>query len=66
MRENTLENMEYLVSVRGIKENQYKEQILDYLELYSEVKDTKVRNSLIKVIQDNSYRLKLAYFGRFV
>ena len=62
-----IENIEFLDLVSGIKALEYKEQVSDYLELYAELQDNnKVKSSIIKVLDDNCYRLRLAYFGRFV
>lgn len=67
MRGNKIENIEFIDSVKGIKESEYKAQVLDYLDLYAQFENnSKMRGSLIKVIKDDCYRLRLAYFGRFI
>jgi hypothetical protein len=66
MRGNKIENIEFLESTQGIKENEYKDQVLDLLDMYADFRKKDKNNSIIKVIDDNCYRLRLAYFGRFI
>ena len=61
-----IENIEFLDLVSGIKALEYKEEINAYLDWYVDVDSDKVKFSIIKVLDDTCYRLRLAYFGRFV
>lgn len=61
-----IENIEFLESTQGIKENEYKDQVLDLLDMYADFRKKDKNNSIIETIDDNCYRLRLAYFARFV
>ena len=63
---NKIDNIEYLDLVSGIKALEYKEEIGAYLDWYADINSDTVKSSIIKVLDDTCYRLRLAYFGRFV
>jgi hypothetical protein len=60
-------DIEFIESCSGIQAIKGKENILDLLEYYDLAKDrVEAKRSIITHIDQWAYRLRLAYFGRFV
>jgi hypothetical protein len=62
-------DIEFIESCRGKQARQGKEKVLDLLEIYAmaETKaNERAKRAVVSQVDQWAYRLKLAYFGRFV